>query len=177
MSQGSSAIPRELLERSRSTKKRRLGPLWLGLAVLIALPASLWFSGIVPNRLWSKTTRTQTLVLVDVGDVPLFVVESGALESANNATVKVRVEALLGQVGGQQGMGPGNRAGGRPRVPRGPASSAAALPPAVGRPERKGELSRVEAGAAQTAGPAPPRSKPPAYDPPRQNLQALVVVA
>lgn len=39
-------------------------------------------------------------VTVDRGDVPVVVVEGGALESANNATVKCRVEALIGQVGG-----------------------------------------------------------------------------
>jgi HlyD family secretion protein len=147
MSLGSSAIPRELLERPRATKRRRLGPIWIGLAVLIALPASLWISGVVPNRLWSKTARTQPLVVVDRGDIPLFVVESGALESANNETVKCRVEALLGQVGGQPGNAQGNRPGGA----QGAAGAAAPQPAPAQAPPASG---RVGSAAPKAAGAA-----------------------
>ena len=41
------------------------------------------------------------LVEVDRGDIEISVVETGTVESANNATLRCKVEALLGTVGGQ----------------------------------------------------------------------------
>ena len=43
------------------------------------------------------------LVEIDKGDVDIVVVEYGALESANNTTVRCQVEALIGTVGGARG--------------------------------------------------------------------------
>lgn len=63
---------------------------------------------------------------VDQGDVPVVVIESGALESANNATVKCKVEALMGQVGGAQPKAGGAPAGGGASAPSAAATKAAA---------------------------------------------------
>ncbi len=97
----------------------RLGR-WLGLlaVILIATTGSLWAMGIRPSQLWSRSGPTLETVEVDRGDVLSSVTESGALESADNATVRCQVEALMGMVssatGGLQtgGAGGGGRGGG-----------------------------------------------------------------
>ncbi len=63
--------------------------------------------GVRPARFWkgSSLVSYQT-VAIDQGSVRAFVLESGNLESADNAVVKCQVEAVLGTVaGGANGMG------------------------------------------------------------------------
>ena len=94
-----------------STKRRRpLWP-WLVLAVPI-LSASFLLAGTRARRtrLFSGTPVELATVAVDRGDMFVQVIENGTLESANNATVKCQVEAVIGLVGGAQG---GMSAGGR----------------------------------------------------------------
>jgi multidrug resistance efflux pump len=75
------------------------------------------------TRVAEAAANALPTVEIDRGDIPIYVVETGSLESANNATVKVQVEALLGTVtnpnatSGQGtrtagGGGGGNRGGG-----------------------------------------------------------------
>lgn len=85
---------------SRTKKPRRLLTiLWMALVAAIGTGGVLWASGVRPGSLWSddEFSRLPT-VEVDRGDIPVYVVESGTLESADNATIKNEVEALLGQV-------------------------------------------------------------------------------
>jgi multidrug resistance efflux pump len=79
-------------------------PPWLliGAAIVASISAALWFAGVRPSRLWSKPTSSYAVFQVDRGDVPRYIVESGALESANNTIIKCKVEALIGLVGGTQ---------------------------------------------------------------------------
>ena len=78
----------------------------------IVVPGGLWWGGVIdPLALVPKTVRPLATVAVDRGDIAIEVVESGSLESANNATVKAQVEALVGMVGGTA-KGAGGRGGG-----------------------------------------------------------------
>jgi HlyD family secretion protein len=114
------------IEVHRPRPRRRKGP-WVPLAALAAVVAGLWALGYRPDQLWNRKGPPLLTVEVDRGDVPAFVVEGGTLESANNATVKCQVEALIGLVGGavngqnaagganrQGAAGTANRAGGAP---------------------------------------------------------------
>jgi multidrug resistance efflux pump len=83
----------------------------LALAFLIGLPLGLWAQWAKVKRLWRPDHSALPIVVVDRGDVPLLVVENGALISAENVTVKCKVEALIGMVGGAQGA-TGRQAGG-----------------------------------------------------------------
>src|SRR4051794_7094783 len=84
---------------------------WLlagGIATVLVLGA--WGSGLRPSRLWSSPVPTLNTLEVDRGDVVLVVTENGSLESADNATVRCQVEALIGTTGGAGGS-QGNRSG------------------------------------------------------------------
>ena len=137
-SDNASTSPRRRPARTvpRPAGARRTGPLWGGLALLIALPVSLWLSGLRPTRVFSKTGPTLPTLVIDRGDIDLFVVESGAMESANNETVKCRVEALIGAVGAQNaggmagGRGGAGGAGGRPGMGGAPGACPAGPAPA-----------------------------------------------
>jgi multidrug resistance efflux pump len=86
--------------------------MWL-LLLLVAIPAGLWAAGVRPDKIFGSGTPALKAVTIDQGDIATFVVESGTLESANNATVRCQVEALLGTVGGMNAMGgPGGGQGG-----------------------------------------------------------------
>ena len=82
-------------------KKSRNGwsLLWMALFAALASGGVLWASGVRTLPFWGEdpSLKMPTLV-IDRGDIPVYVVESGALESADNATIKCEVEALLGQV-------------------------------------------------------------------------------
>jgi HlyD family secretion protein len=87
---------------------RRRGVPWrliLTLTVMAGLPASLWAAGFRPQQLWKPPKPLWTTVTVDRGTIETVVVESGTLESANNTTVRCKVEAMIGVVGGGQGSG------------------------------------------------------------------------
>lgn len=71
------------------------------------------FAAVVrPSQVWSKTAPPPETVEVDQGDLTLVVTENGTLESANNATVRCEVEALIGMTGGAQAKGQGGNRGG-----------------------------------------------------------------
>ncbi len=105
------AIPTLTISRPQPRRRRRFRFRWLFLLLLILVPPSLWAAGVRPDWLTTRERNTLPTVKVDRGDVRLVVVESGALESANNATIKCQVEALTGLVGGSSGSG-GSRGGG-----------------------------------------------------------------
>jgi HlyD family secretion protein len=89
-----------------------------GLVKIVAALAAIggagwaWSSGYRPPLLGSDPQPLFELVEIDSGDINLVVVETGTVESSNNRTIRCTVEALLGQVGGSQGMGTGKGAGG-----------------------------------------------------------------
>ena len=99
-------------------KKSGIGPGRV-IAVVVSLAAvvscAIWFSGTSEALGLSQPKSLLKTVRVTEGDIQVVVTESGTLESAKNATVKCQVEALVGQVGGQQGNakagGGGNRGG------------------------------------------------------------------
>src|SRR4051794_39264178 len=83
---------------------------WLLPASIVALAGfGAWGAGVKPSRLWSKTAPTLAVLEVDRGDVDLVVTENGSLESADNATVRCEVEALIGLTGGAAGKAQGGR--------------------------------------------------------------------
>lgn len=108
--------PASLVRRRRG---RRVP--WFTLALLLAVGsvAAAWGMGYSPRRLWGMAQQwrnhsTLPTLLVDEGDLPIFIVESGALESANNTPVKCQVKAILGSVNSALGGVPGQGgAGGR----------------------------------------------------------------
>lgn len=77
----------------------------------VVIPGGLWWGGVIdPLALLPKSIPPLATVAVDRGDIAVEVVESGNLESANNATVKAQVEAIVGMVGGTA-KGAGGRGG------------------------------------------------------------------
>lgn len=103
-----------LVVAAPNREARRRGP-WSALAVvtLAVVGLGLWGSGIFSPKARSQSTGI-SFVEVDRGDIAIDIVESGTLESTNNATVRCQVEALIGTVGGQvAGSGGGGRGGNR----------------------------------------------------------------
>ncbi len=72
------------------------------IAALLFLGGAVWTwqAGYRPATFLGKAEALVRFVEIDVGDIDLVVVESGTIESANNATVRCQVEALIGLVGG-----------------------------------------------------------------------------
>lgn len=60
-----------------------------------------WQMGFLTKLMGKPAGPAFQLVEVDRGDIEISVVETGTVESANNATLRCKVEALLGTVGGQ----------------------------------------------------------------------------
>jgi multidrug resistance efflux pump len=95
------------------------GRIWPWLIIVAAVGGGgywAWSAGFRPSKLWAARATVPAFLTVDEGDVEVYLTENGTLESADNATVFCRVEALLGQVGGQvpgQPGAPGGAAGGR----------------------------------------------------------------
>lgn len=86
--------------------------LFSALFALIAVPAALFAGGYRPDWIFQSGPKLPELT-IDRGALSVVVVESGTLENSDNATVRCKVEALLGTVGGQgQGMGMGGMGGG-----------------------------------------------------------------
>jgi multidrug resistance efflux pump len=91
--------------RPRAKPKRgRRRVWWVFLLIIAVIPATLFAFGYRPRWSFSKE-KTYTLIQIDRGNVLSSVVEAGSLENADNATVRCRVEALLGTVGGPQAQG------------------------------------------------------------------------
>ncbi|MDB5350066.1 MAG: rane-fusion protein, partial [Planctomycetota bacterium] len=88
------------LNRPRPTGRRGgFGQaLMLAAVLLTVIGSGLWASGIHPKFPWSAQEFVLRTVPVDRGEVRVFVLESGTLESSDNATIKCQVEALMGMV-------------------------------------------------------------------------------
>lgn len=82
------------------------------LSALLVGGGALWAFGVGESLGLTRPRSMLKTIRIDEGDIQVFVMESGTLESSRNATVKCRVEALIGLVGGQQG-GMGGGQGGR----------------------------------------------------------------
>ncbi len=86
----------------------------IGALMLLGGAAWTWHAGYRPANLFGKAPAQVRFVEIDSGDIDLVVVESGTIESANNATVRCQVEALIGLVGGTEataGSGRGTTGG------------------------------------------------------------------
>jgi multidrug resistance efflux pump len=87
------------IPRREKKPRRGLTFRWMALFAAAAAGGVLWARGAGSLPFWSEDQSTKLpTMLVDRGDIPVYVVESGALESADNATIICEVEALLGQV-------------------------------------------------------------------------------
>jgi HlyD family secretion protein len=81
---------------------------WAAVKILAAVlvvggPTVAWFAGYRPSILRAGTGSRIEFVEVGRGDVDLYVVETGSIESSMNTTIRCEVEALIGLVGGAQG--------------------------------------------------------------------------
>ncbi|MFO0956655.1 MAG: HlyD family efflux transporter periplasmic adaptor subunit [Isosphaeraceae bacterium] len=96
----------------RVRRRRPHNPRWWMMAASVTLTIGLgtWFAIQRTRSVQAEVNRIPT-VEVDRGDVPIYVVETGSLESTDNATVKCQVEALLGAVTAPS-SGSGSRQGG-----------------------------------------------------------------
>ncbi len=81
------------------------------LLVLIGGAVAAWRMGYLPSLMARQTGPVFRLVEVDRGDINISVVETGTVESSNNATIRCHVEAILGTVGGSQSTGTGKAGG------------------------------------------------------------------
>lgn len=96
---------------------------WLlaGNLVVAVLAVGVWKTGLNLRNPWANQAVELATLPVDEGEMLVLVTENGSLESANNATVRCQVEALVGMTGGApQGAGGRPGAGGnRPGMPGG----------------------------------------------------------
>ncbi len=87
--------------------RKRFG--WLAaMAVLVVVAAAgTWASGSGKSirGLFVEEEKPLPLFEVDEGSLVVYLVETGALESANNTSIKCQVESLLGTTGGTAGTG------------------------------------------------------------------------
>jgi HlyD family secretion protein len=139
-------------------KKRRGWWLVIPLVALIGVFSAhwAWSEGMLPQRFWKKASQNLETVTIARGDLSLFVIESGSLESANNTTVKCKVEALIGLVGGTQGATSGSRGGSRGNAGAGGAGGASGgqggSNPAQASPKAASKGGGGAAGKGKTAG-------------------------
>jgi HlyD family secretion protein len=157
-------------KRPRAAGRRRFRPLRWILALVTLMAAfggSAWGLGYSPRDLWEQARRWTSpppleTYVVDEGSIPVLVVESGTLESANNTPVKCKVKALLGTVGsslggigggGMGGGGGGRGGGGRGGAGGGTAGASASSPGASGASASGGGMGGA-AGQAATKGAA-----------------------
>ena len=123
---GTSA-PATTIHAARRPKQRWgwLRPVAIVVVLVAALAGgSLWALGYRPGRGYSSAENSYATVEISRGEVRVIVLESGSLESADNAMIKCQVEALLGTIGtaqpGINGQGGGGRGmGGGPDRPSG----------------------------------------------------------
>lgn len=123
--------------------------------VLVAaiVGGSLWALGYRPGRGFSAGQTSYVTVEIGKGDVWVTVLESGSLESADNAMIKCQVEALLGTIGtAQPGIngqgGGGGRGMGGGQNAQGGAAPAPAPAPAAGARGAAGSAGAGRAGSA-----------------------------
>lgn len=129
-------------------RRRRRPRVWMAVVIVLASVAGgLWVVGARPTKLWSFTNVSYDTVRADKGDVPRYVVESGALESANNTTIKCKVEALMGLVAAATPGGPQQQGAGGNRGGAGGGAGKAATTPA---PAPKSAAAATKTGAAAT---------------------------
>jgi multidrug resistance efflux pump len=97
MSEAAEATPRIVIEPVRRFRWGR----WVVAGTIVA-GATLWIfgAGLKPSRLLASRRAVLETLPVDRGDLDWIVTESGTLESADNATVRCQVEALIGLTGG-----------------------------------------------------------------------------
>ena len=93
--------------------RRRRRPMLLMMALIAAAGLAAWGAGVPSSSPWSSPPPPLATLEVDRGDVAMVVTESGSLESAENATVRCEVEALIGMVGGTAGGGMAGAQGAR----------------------------------------------------------------
>lgn len=139
------AAPQLIIPAQRKPTWQRRA--WLTGAVALVGLGGAW-ALVRPSLSWSKTARTVETIVVDRGDVALVVTENGTLESADNATVRCEVEALVGATGGANNRG---AAGAQPNGAAGQQPAAATPAPAAA----KGAAAKgaaVKAGAAKAGG-------------------------
>src|SRR4051794_41157372 len=88
--------------------RRRL-PRWLVVATAVVVAGGVvawgWTARSSLKGLFVEEPPQLPLVEVDQGSLNVFLVETGALESARNTSIKCQVEALLGTTGGAAGTG------------------------------------------------------------------------
>ena len=98
----------------REQPKRSPWRLIAMLVVLVGVLGGLFAAGYRPQQLWEEPVEAIPTVAVTRGAVRSYVVESGMIESANNATVRCRVQAVIGTTGSSGGRsgGGGSRGGG-----------------------------------------------------------------
>ena len=100
-----SPAPKIVLEAPRA---RRPYAKWLTIlagAAAVSGATWAWQAGIKPNLDYFAKPVQLGLVEVDRGDIVQLVVENGTLESASDATVKCKVEAIMGLTGGATATG------------------------------------------------------------------------
>jgi HlyD family secretion protein len=86
-------------------KRRRLTWMFAVAALLVAggTGAWAWESGFKIQELWEGKPPELALVEVDEGTLPVYLTETGTLESGRNTSIKCMVESLIGTVGGASG--------------------------------------------------------------------------
>ena len=91
-----------LVAAPKSRGTRWLAPVAL---LLVAVGAGVWAwqSGFKIQKLWQGEPEALRLVDVDEGILPVYLVETGTLESGQNTSIKCMVESLIGTVGGASG--------------------------------------------------------------------------
>jgi HlyD family secretion protein len=86
--------------------RRRLRGLVVVTALVLVAASGTWaWSNGSLKRLLGDEETPIPLVEVDRGSLMVYLVETGALESANNTSIKCQVESLLGTTGGTAGTG------------------------------------------------------------------------
>ena len=154
------SAPATTIHAARRPKQRWgwLRPVAIVVVLVAALAGgSLWALGYRPGRGYSSGENSYATVEIRRGEVRVIVLESGSLESADNAMIKCQVEALLGTIGtaqpgingqggGGRGMGGGQNAQAAP-VQAAPAAAATGARGAAGA-GRAGSAPAGRVGAA-----------------------------
>jgi HlyD family secretion protein len=122
---------------------------WTALATVLAAAACYggWKAGLRPDRFLAAPTATLATLTVDEGEMAAVVTENGSLESADNASIKCMVEALIGMTGGATATGGKSGASGSKG---GGGAAAAASPTKTASKARAGASTSASKGQAAT---------------------------
>lgn len=138
--------------------RRRSWRSWLvALAIACVVGVAAIGSGLRQGRFFTRQAKALDTVVVDRGDLRLVVTENGTLESADNATVRCEVEAILGLTGGAAGAqaGRAGTAGAQAGQQGGAAGNTGAAPQAASTPPPPPAASKSKAampkGAAKSS--------------------------